>query len=245
MLSFLLAVSLTSSSPCIDFWGEGCGIVKQEKKLSKESLSHKKQTKKKTKEQTKAEKLEELYRKSLNWTPDNLSPLEKYVSLHPQDELAVYYLRKYLAERQIRACYLERGLALLPTDQCEKMRKAWEKWVEGVRQSPQPTANRSETSKTVGRTAGKGLRKYEFLFFFSYTCPHCQKVLPIVLEKLKNYDLVPIPATNENADEFNEWKVYTVPTLVAVDREKNKAYRLTGFNEKQLDYFLKKLEEEK
>jgi len=72
-------------------------------------------------------------------------------------------------------------------------------------------------------------------------------MLPVVLKKLKNYNLIPVPATPENAEKFMEWGIKEgdiIPILIAYDREKKKAYRLTGFNEKALDYFLKELEKE-
>jgi len=224
-LLLLTIVSLrATANDCIDFWGNGCSVKVKTKKNKKE---------------TKEEKLEKLYKESLNWTPKELSPLEKYVSLHPQDKRALYYLRKYLAERQIRACYLERGLTLKDTSYCDKMKKLWERWVEGKQgETATPTVSvvHRESKKVVS------LKDYKFLFFFSYTCSQCQEVLPVVLEKLKDYNLTPIPAISDNAEKFWEWKVRRVPTLIAYNPKTKKAYRLVGVTKENLDGFLKFLE---
>ena len=262
---FLFMLFLTTAhADCIDFWNEGCREklalpqqIKVSRKKTENQKSGKQEKKEKQKKEDKEKLLKELFKKSMNWTPENLSPLEQYVSLHPEDERAVYYLRKYLMERQIKACYLERGLALLPTDYCDRMKELWKAWVEGKKEKEvvegiegieeieekEGVEGTSTTSTTSTPSTTSKTSNYDFLFFFSYTCPHCQKVLPVVLEKLKDYNLIPIPATQENAEKFQEWKVKTVPTLIAYDRKKKKAYRLSGFNEKALEYFLRKLEE--
>jgi len=218
---FLFLLSLSAyASPCIDFWGDGC----REKKQVKE---HRKETKK-SKEEEKRKFLEKLYRESLNWTPDNLSPLEKYAATHPQDKEALKLLRKYLAERQIRACYLEKALTLQPTSECDRMRKEWERWVNGERGIP---------PEAVPKISMHAAGELHYLFFYSPTCPHCTRTLPVVVKVLGSKVRL-IEANSSNADLFKEWKVGEVPTLI-VYRGK-RALKLTGeFNQEKLLTFLK------
>jgi len=220
LLILFVFLSLPSlASPCIDFWGEGCGVkekeVKEKKKVERDvKVSPPKLSKK--------ELLEKLFKESLNWTPDNLSPLERYVATHPEDTEALRYLRRYIITRKVRACYIEAGLIGESFEKCERMRE--------------------ELLKALQSSAKKRrFKNYEFLFFYSPSCPHCQKVFPVVLKELQGENLELIEANSNNAEIYEEWGVTTVPTLIAVNRKKKKAYRLRGFNEKALQYFLNSL----
>lgn len=210
---FLLLFSLpVYASPCIDFWGDGCGV--QEKKEQKK------------KRPTKREILEKLYEESLKWTPDNLSPLEKYVSLHPEDKEALEMLKKYLAVRQVRACYLERGLSGRDTSYCKQLEREWERW-------GREKAETSDRSTNVSAD----ISEVRFLFFYNERCSVCRKVLPTVRKVLGNR-VEMIPASPVTGELFEKWKVFNVPTLIAVRGKK--ALRLTGeFDEKTLQEFLK------
>ncbi len=219
----LLLVSSASASSCIDFWGTGCPV--QQKQV-------KKQKQEKQKKLTKEQVLLKLYNQSLSWTPDNLSPIEKYVALHPEDEEAVKLLRKYLAVRQIRACYLERGLLGKDSSYCRKLEESWKSWLQG-------SSTSTSTSTVSFSSSGSDVadKQITYLFFYSFSCPRCEKTLPIV-ERVLGSKVKLIPASSFTANYFNEWKVTTVPTLIAVRGKK--ALRLTGeFDESKLKAFLK------
>lgn len=226
MVGIALAVVLATSS-CIDYWGEGCGVQPQPKTNKEQKV--------KQKRESKEELLKKLYRESLNWTPKDISPLERYVATHPQDRKAVEYLRKYLEEKQFRSCLLEKALLNQPSDECYLLLSSRKK------------ASKKLTGKKQVVSENKAdLSRYRFLLFYSPTCPHCQRVLPYALEKLKDYDLVLISSSDKDAVElFSEWRVDRVPTLVAVDKQSKVAYRVVGLTPEKLRNFLSYLVERK
>ena len=199
LVGFLLLVCISSSGlgTCIDFWGEGCGEGKAEKRDKVKP--------------SKREVLERLFKESLSWTPENLSPLERYVATHPEDVEALRYLKRYMQVRNVRACYIEAGLTGEGFERCEKMK-----------------------SELLGRRFGN----YEFLFFYSSSCPHCQRLLPVLMRELQGEKLKLVEVSPNNTELYKEWKVNTVPTLIAVDEKRRKAYRLKEFNEESLRRFL-------
>lgn len=200
---FLLLLVLSSNSyalnnDCIDFWGNCTEQVKPNQVKPKQKVDYLK-----------------LLKASLNWTPNNISPIEKYVSLHPRNKQAVRYLKYYLALRQIRACYLAKGLLNESTAPCKAMEQNWMDWVAGKKQ-------------TEKKQAGKVV----FLFFYSKDCPYCRKMIPIVKQKLKNAVFIPdIPA---NLDKYEDWKVKDVPTVIAYFPKRKEAYKVEDANLEKL-----------
>ena len=204
----LSIVPSASASPCIDYWGDACPKKKEVRKESRE------------------EKLLKLYEKSLEWTPKDISPIERYASLHPTDPLAVKLLKLYLIEKQYRACLLSSQLTGKPESSCNYLLKQKEQVLNGT--DTAPTTVRSTEKTPVPK---EGITYY---FFYSPTCPHCQRVLPLVKKLLPH--AVYVPADSEHADLYEKFKVSKVPTLIAVKGKQ--ALKLSPVTPQNLPLFI-------
>jgi len=60
-------------------------------------------TEKSVKDEKKLKELERVYRESLKWFPENVSPIEKYFYEHPNDKEVWKYLYRYYEQRTERA----------------------------------------------------------------------------------------------------------------------------------------------